>query len=236
MGLGSEGTLGGNSFQKPTSVFLYGPAGPLLDWVAWAFAQSAPGGYHWTDVRTRIDVPDPAGPVAKGVVPPRSLSVRDPEELAPDHAAANAGITAGIRAGDGRSQLERIEGFLRLPRPTQALIASTRPAGPPLVLIVSNGQRLLPMYTVDAVRSALHTILASGIALLDVFAGIPGDARFVFENVWRLGASQPREWREATLEVERATPHGPLPAPGVLKLGAVPVVAEELKRALDPLL
>jgi len=236
MTFGNESRARFHPLQRPTSILLYGPAGPLLDWVAWAVVHTAPGGYHWTDVRSRDQGPNPSGPVERGAIPPTLLNVRNPEELAPDHAAANAGITAGVRAGDGRSQLERIEGFLRLPRTTQALISSARPDGPPLVLVVSNGQRLLPTYTADAVRSALRTILSSGIALLDVFEGVPSDDRALFENVWRLSASQARGWREASLEVERAVPHGPIPALGTLKLGAVPLVADALNGPLDPMI
>jgi len=223
-------------FRWPTSVFLYGPPGPLLNWVAWAYARSAPGGYRWTDVRTATQPPDPMDPVAQGVIPEDRLAIRDSQDLAPDHAAANAVITAGLGTSGDLAQLQRISDLLRLPQRTRDLLVSRGSAGAPLVLVVSNGHRLLPVYSADMVRSALRTLIAHGVALINTFPATPTEARFLFGNVWRLGASDVRQWRHTQLEVEQAEAQGPIPKLGTLRLEEVPIVYEPLSQTLDPLL
>jgi len=220
-------------FKHPTSVFLYGPPGALLDWVAWAFASSAPGGYRWTDIRGPGDALDPAGPLARGVVPEAQLGVGDPRELAPDHAAANAVITAGIVPGEPHPQLERLSDFLRLPEPTRALLASRPSSSFPLVLVLSNGHRLLPYYTEESVRSALRVLSGQGIAILNVFPEVPSEARFIFDNVWRLSRSDPHGWQRTHLTVEKAGPLGPLSTEGELGLQDLPSVTRILNHVLE---
>jgi len=222
-------------FEHPTGVFLYGPPGALLDWVAWAFAAAAPGGYHWTEVRPRGQSGDPLGPVARGVIPEALVGLRDPQDLALNHAAANAAITAGIRPDEHRPALDQLSEFLRLPDPTRALIASRRAGSPPLVAVVSNGHRLLPLYTETTVRATLQTLTSHGIAVFDVFPEVPTEARFVFANVWRLNAWDPHGWRKAVLEVERADPAGPIPAGRKVRLEDLPTVAAALGKPLDAL-
>jgi len=226
----------GPPFQWPTSVFLYGPPGPLLNWVGWAFARMAPGGFRWSDVKLPGEPVDPLDPIARGVIPEDLLSSPEPLDLAPDHAAANAVISqTGMTDGD-LAQLGRVSDFLRLPPTTRARIASTERAVAPLVLVVSNSHRLLPHYTSDSVRTALRTLIAHGVAIFGIFPAVAGEARFIFGNVWRLSASDPREWRETKLEVERAEARSPILPTGIRKLGDLPALAEALRTTLDPIL
>ena len=230
---GAEGGGFEPPFKQPTSVFFYGPPGALLDWVAWAFVSSAPGGYRWTDIRAPGDTLDPAGPLARGVVPEGRLGVGDPRELAPDHAAANAAITAGIVPGESHPQLERLSDFLRLPEPTRAFLASRPSSSSPLVLVLSNGHRLLPHYTEESVRSALRVLSGHGIAILNVFPEVPSEARFIFDNVWHLSGSDPHAWRRTRLMVEKGDPVGPIPTKGEMALTDLPALARVLDRALE---
>jgi len=236
MGTGRTGESLVGTFSRPTSVFLYGPPGPLLDWVAWAVASQAPGGYHWTDVRLDGEGPEPLGPLSQGTVPPEHLAIVHPYELAPDHAVANAAISVGIRPDEHSVQLERLVDFLRLPPRTQKFLSATAPTGPPLVLIVSNGNRLLPFFnTRESVRSANRALTDNGFAILDVFSQVPSDARFVFDHVWRLGEGTVRNWRKSKLEIEQAGSSGSLSSDGKLTLEELGPVASVLARALDPL-
>jgi hypothetical protein len=175
-------------------------------------------------------------PIAKGVIPEDRLLIRDSQELAPDHAAANAMITAGRGPSGDLAQLERISELLRLPQPTRDLLASKGSTSAPLVLVVSNGHRLLPLYTAEMVRSVLRTLIAHGVALINTFPAPPTEARFIFGNVWRLSASDPRHWRKAQIEVERAEPQGPIPKLGTFRLEEFPTVSDPLRQTLDPLL
>jgi len=220
-------------FQQPTSVFLYGSPSALLDWVAWAFASAAPGGYRWTDVRPAGQLPDPLGPVMRGAIPKDRCTVSDPQELAPDHAGANAAITTGLRPDEHNPRLERLSEFLRLPTPTRATIAARGSEGPPLVLVVGNGHRLLPFYPASTVGSTLQTLRSHGISVLNIFSEVPTENRFLFDNVWHLSGSTPSAWRNATLIVEKVDHSGPMPSPGEFQLKEIPLVMVSLTRTLD---
>lgn len=220
--------------RHPTTIFLYGPPGPLLDWVAWSFATTAHGGYRWSEVRSREDPTDPEGPVARKAVPPELLSVRDPRDVAPDHGPANAAITAAVRPDGHSLELERLTDFLRLPAPTKALIGSTTPGAPPLVLVISNGHRLLPQFTAQTVRSTIQVLTSHGITVIDVFPQAPSTARFIFNNVWRLDGSSIENWRTTKLIVEQAEESGPLPSGREATLGEIEAVATTLQHALGP--
>lgn len=218
-------------FQGPTSVILHGPCAPLLGWVAWAFASGAPGGYRWTEVSSPGQTLDPLGPVARGKVPKAQWGFRDPQDLRPDNARANAAITAGLRSDGEQTELEQLADFLRLPEHTRRLISSLPVGGPPFVLVVSHGQRLLPQYNIEATRSAIQTLVARGLVLFNVFSAKAGDARFLFQNVWRLDADELRSWRTASLDVEQAGPSGPILAKGPVRLTDLPIVASALTEA-----
>lgn len=219
-------------FQHPTSVILYGNPAALVDWVALAFASTAHGGYHWTDVRGRGQVPDPLGPVARGAIAEERLRVRDPGELAPDNVAANAAISSSIR-DERPTDLRRLADFLRLPSASREFI-SQRPQGrEPLVLVVSNARQLVPQFTRDTVRSILQAVVDSGFVVLASYPGIPGPNRFVFDNVWRLEGQDLSAWRSAQLEVEQADASAVLPKGSKTLLNDLTFVASLLARPLD---
>lgn len=220
-------------FQRPTSVFLYGPSEALLDWVALAFASAAEGGYHWTYARTPGHSPDPQGPIAKGAIPADHLRVRDPQELALNHAAANAAITAAFRSEEPLSELTKVVDFLRLPSVTQAFLTSQSPTAEPVVLVVSNAHQLVPLFTVDTVRPVLRTIMARGFAVIATFPGAPTPGRMEFDNVWHLEERDPRSWRKARIQVEQAGLFPPIPPASEPLLDDLPFVASLLSRALD---
>lgn len=218
----------------PTSIILHGSSKALLDWVALAIASASEEGYRWTDVRRPGDAPDPLGPLARGAVPEDRLHVRDPSELKLDDVAANAGITAGVRSVGEPTELSRVADRLRLPPATRHLLEARRPDSPPFVVVVSNAQRLVAHFSSETVRPVLRTLVAHGLVLLASFADVARPDRFVFENVWRLTATELPSWEDARLEVEQATVSGPLPQRGTTRLGEVPIVASFLATALQP--
>jgi hypothetical protein len=220
-------------FPRPTSVILYGPSEPLVDWVALAFASAAEGGYHWTEVRSTTEEPHPLGPVARGVIPPENLRVRDPRELAADNVTANAAITSGILLDEEATALRRLADFLRLPSVTRDFIASRPRGGAPVVLVVSNAHQLVPQYSEEAIRPILQTVVAHGFVVFASFAGPAGPARRVFDNVWHLGGENLSEWRSARLDVEHAVDFGPLRAGSSYLLGEMPSVVSFFTRTLD---
>lgn len=229
-------------FRRPTSVFLYGNPPSLLDWLAWAFASRAHGGYRWTDVRTQGDTLDLDSPIAKGAVPADLLRVRDPQELAPDNVAANAAITAGGRVDEHNPQLAQLADFLRLPPSTQRSIASARSATMPLVLVLSNGHRLRSVYNAELARATNRTLTAHGVTILDIFphalehSGTSEDVTTIFDVVWHLTSSSLGEWRKAILRVEKADVSDSISPGTEFRLVEIPLVASALTESLDPFL
>jgi len=222
----------GRPFQNPTSVFLCGRSGVLLDWVTLAFASAAEGGYFWTDVRLPGQAMDPLDPMAKGAIPGDRLSVRTPRELTTDDALANAAITSGLRSDEHLPEVEQLADFLRLPPPTQALIASRTPSAAPPVLVLSNAHRLAPFYSAESVGPLIRALQASGVVVFLVFPDAAPVGRLAFDNIWHLDARDPYAWRSAKLEVERSAASGSVPkAPGLF-LREIPFVVRVLERAL----
>ena len=225
--------LPGELFQRPTSVILCGSDGPLLDWVVFALASRAPGGYYWTDVRLEGQPADTGGPLGRRAVPEDRLSVVSPQELTTNDALANAAITGGLRPEERLSEIERLADFLRLPSHTQALIATQRTSGEPAVLVLSNAQRLAPLYPADTVPPVLRAMVAAGVSVVLVFADAAPKARVEFENVWHLDSAELSRWHEAVLRIEKANTRPPLSTGSKVSLRDLPAVAETLQGVVD---
>lgn len=219
------------SFDRPTSVLLLGPSSTLLDWVAFAFARLAPGGYHWTDVRFAGQSAEPLEPFERGVIPPAWFAVRNPRDFPPDDARANAAFTVGARPGERTATLEQLTDLLRLPTLTQTLINSRHVMGNPLVILLSNAQRMAPLYSREVARGLAHALIARGVTVFVMLPDEPPASRDVFENYWHIDQRSPHSWREAVLTIERASPAGPIPRECTLKLVDLPFVSSVLSEA-----
>ena len=226
--------LPGELFQRPTSVILCGSQGPLLDWVVFALASRAPGGYFWTDVRLEGQPADTIGPLGRRAIPEDHLSVLSPQELTTNDALANAAITGGLRPEERLSEIERVSDFLRLPSHTQALIAAQRTSGAPAVLVLSNAQRLAALYPPTTISPVLRAMVAADVSVVLVFADAPPRARVEFDNVWHLDSAELSRWRDAVLRIEKANTRPPLTAGKGVPLRDLPAVAETLQGVTDP--
>lgn len=195
----------GTLFTSPTSVFVCGSNRSLLNWVAYALASSSDPEFHWTDVRLASEVRAPDDVLSRGLIPDAQLSFVAPRELAPDNAAANVVVSGVVRADETPEDLQRIMEFLRLPSQTQQVISRRASGRTPPVVVLSNGHRLVALYTdIDEVRPTVRAILSAGVTLIMTFADAPPGGRLAFDVVLHVGGEGTKGWREARLFVERA--------------------------------
>lgn len=218
-------------FPKPTSVFVCGSSRPLLNWVAYALASASDPGFVWTDVRLADETPVPDDPLGRDIIPPDRLRLVGPRELAPDDAAANMAVSAVIRDDETPENLDRVLEFLRLPAPTQRVLASTTGGEAPRVVVLSNGHRLVAMYPdLAAVRPTVRAIVGAGVAMIMTFADAPPGARVAFDVVLHVDGTDPSAWRLARLRVERAPKDAYFEAGSDALLADVPPIASVLRR------
>jgi len=220
-------------FQHPRSVIMFGDDRPLLNWVAWAIASESDPEFFWPDVRLAGQAPDSTDPMAHNVIPERQLRVRPPNELVPDHSAANVAVSAVIRDDEPPENVRRLIDFLRLPRNTQQVLAEPRSDGRMPVVVLSNAQRLAPLYpSVDNVHATARTITEQNAVLIMTFADTPPTSRSVFEVILHVVGSLRDGWKWATLRVEKGTPDSAFPTGLSVRLGEFTPLAPALLRAL----
>jgi hypothetical protein len=222
---GSMGTQADTAFERPTSVILLGSPGALLNWVALGFASTSRGGYFWTDVRLPEQRIDDRDPLARAAIPSNRLSVVQPQELSRNDAPANAALSMVVRADDDGGTLRQLADFIRLPTHTQALIAAQPPGDTSPLVVLSNAQRIAPLYPEDAVAPVVKAIVGAGVSLFVTYADEAPQGRLDFENVWHLKSRPASSWPEAWIEVEKASAGGPYEAGAKVEVRAIPRLA-----------
>ena len=221
-------------FEGPTSVIICGSDRPLLNWVAYALALASDPEFHWTDVRLEGEVPAPDDLLSRNVIPPDRLSTVRPPELTPDDTTANVAVSAVIRDDETPDEVRRLVEFLRLPPQTQSVISRSAPGGPPRVVVLSNGHRLVAIYpTIEAVRPTVRAIVAAGVVLIMTFADAAPQGRFAFDVVLHIDAPVRQDWRRATMRVEKGPPTGVLRAGAEYRLGDMSLLRNILGQHLE---
>jgi hypothetical protein len=224
------GTSETDPFGTPGSTILCGRPGALLNWVAYGFASSNPGGYFWTDVRMAGQLLDPSDPLASSRISPELLSIVEPQTLAPQDRVANAAISGLVRSATPTSSDQQFVDFLRLPEHTQRLLATQTTGTKPIVLVLSNSQRMAALYATESVGPLVRAISGAGASLLVTYADEPPEGRLGFDNVWHLVAGERPTWLSSRLIVEKGPPTGPFAAGESVPLAGIERVASHLKR------
>ena len=220
-------------FSKPTSLFICGDDRSLLNWVAYAIASANDPAFSWTDLRHTDQCPDGDDPLSRNVIPPGQVRVLRPEQLAMSDARANVAVSAVVRADEPPENMQRLLDFLRLPEPTQEVLAGPRGKSALRVAVLSNSHRLAALYPgVTDVQSTVRTIVASDAILVMTFADAPPGARAAFEIVLFVDGSVRGGWRSATVRVEKGPSDGPFAAGRQFSLGEMPSLGTILARSL----
>lgn len=221
-------------FGSPTSVFVSGADRLLLNWLAYALSHVPPLEPIWTDIRLDQEVLDPSDVLSRGLIPKERLLTVAPGELARDDFAGNLALGGLVRSDEPSESVRRFADFLRLPAHTRALIARIPRDERPVVLVLSNAQRIAALYTSDQVGPTLRAITDSGVSLLMTWADAPPGGRLAFHRILHLQGAGAARWREATLKVERGAPAGALRSGAEVRLGSYAPVAQVLAPLLDP--
>lgn len=208
-------------FPKPTSVILCGASRPLLNWVAYALASKSDPEFVWTDVRLSGELPAPDDLFSREVIPADRLRLVGPRELMPDDAAANMALSAVIRDDETPENLNQVLEFMRLPTPTQNVLAETTGGKSPHVVVLSNGHRLVAIYPdIDMVRPTLRAIVGAGVAMIMTWADAPPGGRAAFDVVMHVQGNDPEGWRLAKLRIEKA------PTGSIFRAGSESLLAD----------
>lgn len=220
-------------FPTPTSVIIIGDSRPLLNWVAYALASLSDPGFHWTDVRLQGEAPTPDDILSRGLIPPNRLSVVSPPELRPDDATANMAVSAVIRDDETPENVRRAVEFLRLPAQTQDVLSRGSLEGPPRVVVLSNGHRLVAIYSDTAtVTPTVKAIVGAGAVLIMTFADAAPEGRAAFDVILHLSGNNALAWKHAALRVEKSTSTSAFRAGTEIRLVDFPPVAALLSRNL----
>ncbi len=219
-------------FDPRTSVILCGSSRSLLRWVAYAFVADHPAGFLWGHVRMQGEVFEDSDILKTQLLPPERLIMVSPGELARDELAGNVALGGLMRSEAERELVHRFADFLRLPAQTQDLISRLPREGPSPVLVLSGGQRLAALYSLEAVGPTVRSIVQFGGSMLMTWAEAPPEGRLEFERILHVRGYEPSKWREALLTVEKGWPTGPLRTGAELRLCDVPPVATVLGRTL----
>lgn len=216
-------------FPRPTSVLLCGPSRPLLNWTAYALAASTDPGFIWTDIRPPGESLDAIDPLARGLIPSERLNIVHPTEILPERSGAPA---AARSVAPSSPTVRRLQDFVRLPLHTQRLLTGEPTRGRPIVLVLSNAQRMVGLYPAQNVAPVVKAIVEAGVILLVTFADVPPEGHEAFDLVLRLEGGDPTNWSRATLKVEKAPADGLLRAGAALRLGEFAPIAPVLTAVL----
>jgi len=217
-------------FEPRTSVILCGSKRALLRWVAYALVAGHPGGFIWGHVRMEDEVFEESDLLKTKLIPRDRFLTVLPRELTRDELAGNVAIGGLMPSETDKDEVRRFADLLRLPKQTQELFSRLPRQGPTPVLVLSGGQRLAALYSMETVGPTLRSILRFGGSMLMTWAEAPPAGRLEFERILHLEGNEPSQWRDAVLRVERGWPSGPLRTGAELRLRDLAPVASILGR------
>jgi len=221
-------------FDRPGSVFVYGPSRPLVNLTMFAFAAAMNPDFHWVEIGRLTEPRTPCDPVRLGWIPGHRLWLVDPpDSLRPNDAAANLRLHSLIRSDEAPESLHLFTEFLRLPDLSQRILASQAPNGRPNVVAVANAQRVETVYSTAHIPKILSVHRSAGFSVLVGFGDSPGPGRDVFDFVFRLQGVdvETADWKHNQLVCERGISSGSLRDGHPVRLDQIPLLAEVLSRA-----
>jgi hypothetical protein len=190
--------------RRPTTVFLHGPSRDLVDLVTYGLVAWVGTEFSWIDIRLGESPSSATDPVRLGYIPrDRLIVVSHLDEMAPSHVSRD-GVRSIIRSDEPLDAMEELSEFVRLPRAVQQALAKTAPGSRPGIMVLSNAQRLLPLYNASIVPEVLREVTELGTSIFVSFADEPPLGRSVFDFVLRVTSTGPEQWTDATIEFERA--------------------------------
>lgn len=219
-------------FDRPVSVFVYGPCRPIVNLAVFALAEATSPEFHWIDIGVPGEERVAFDPVQLGWVPGGRLwRVEHPELLHPNDLTANLALFGLVRSDEPPATLLQVTEFLRLPEMSQRILANRPPDGRPGVVAVSNAHRAIAIYTASRVAPLLGVHTAAGFSVLVGYGDAPGPSRMVFDYVFRIDCERPLDWKQGRVICEKGIDSGPLAGGRPMSLSEIPLFAAVLARA-----
>jgi hypothetical protein len=193
-------------YRSTDSVFFWGENRTAATALALCVALRTNAPLVWLDVRDPSGREEEYEELLAPLVPRSSRYLtRTPEELAPEVEAANLAVWTLVRADEPKSNVSNLIDFLRLPAPVQALASEMVPQGKWAVLLVTNTERLAPLYPEDVASTAAYvdTLKHMGIKLVSAFTGSARKDRFAYDHVYRLEGDPGPPWDAGRLRREK---------------------------------
>ena len=222
-------------FDNPNAVFVYGPSRPLVTLTLFALAQATTPEFQWVDIGVPGEERTAFDPVRLGWVPEERLwKVERPDALRPDDLTANLALFSLIRSDEAPASLTQLSEFLRLPETSQRILATRPSDGRPGALAVTNAHRLMAAFPANRVSPILSVHRSAGFSVFVGYSESAGPGRSLFDYVFRLDCEHIGDWKNGRLVCEKGIREGPLRDSRPVPLGAVPLIADILARAMVP--
>jgi hypothetical protein len=219
-------------FDRPNSVFVYGPSRPLINLVVFALAEKTTPDFQWLDIGVPEEERLPFDPVRLGWIPEDRLwRVERPDMLRPDDLTANLALAGLIRSDEPPATLTHVAEFLRLPEISQRILARRPPDGRPGALAVTNAHRVIAAYPPNRVPPILAVHRDAGFSLFIGYADQAGPGRNVFDFVFHLDGENVIDWKRSHLVCEKGITSGPLGHARPVALAAIPLLSNVIVRA-----
>jgi len=220
-------------FDRPNSVFVYGPSRPLVNLTLFALADATTPDFQWLDIGIPGEERTAFDPIRLGWVPAERLwQVEGPDALRPNELTTNLALFGLIRSDEPSETLTQLTEFLRLPETSQQILATRPTDGKPGALAVTNAHRVMAAFPLSRVPPILAVHRNAGFSVFVGFAEAPGPGRDLFDFVFRLDCEHVGDWRKGHLVCEKGIVSGPLRDVRPVALDMVPMLTDVLSRAI----
>jgi hypothetical protein len=196
-------------YRTPDSVFFWGENRTTVTALAVALALRTGAPLVWLEIRDPSGRKDEYESLLGSRIPPSKRYItRSPEELAPELGASDMAVWKLVRADEPKETVSNLIDFLRLPTPVQELAAEMVPKRGWAVLLVTNADRITPLYPeeLESTRAFTDALKRQGVKVVTAFSGPERKDRFVYDHVYRVEGPADAAWNSGLLRREKGAP------------------------------
>jgi hypothetical protein len=218
---------GGN----PATVFVAGDSRPLVNSVAFAFAEMIDLTPFWLEVRDPKGAAEGPDPGNTGWVPPDRMFVSEGGRgFEPAAGDTPPDLWTIVRADEPATVLSHLTDFLRLPEVIQEILSATASVDGPRAVVVAGSDRVAHLFprTAEGLQRFLGSMAVTSLNIVAAHTGPTGPGRFGFATVFRVAAESPQNWLKGTIVCEQGIAQGPFAVGRTNRLSDVPAIARVL--------
>lgn len=216
------------------SVYLWGSSRSLVNLTLYALARRTDPGFGWLEVQS----PGGSAPVD----PTPHVGLSDPrmdmvtcraEDLLSRGPMETSTMAKLVRLDGDPGELEKLQQFIALPAPVQAIAARLVPNVGPRVLAIANADHVAELYvrSPDALQEMIRALKESSVSVMLGRGDGRGPRRFLADYVFEVRAEDLRTWERGQLVCERAPDPGAMPAGRHYPLAKLPWAADVFNSA-----